>query len=112
VLHWPLEHQRRPNVLDYLGENRIDLVINIPKNSQEEELTNDYIIRRRTVDFGIPLITNIQLAQRFVEALARKGAADLQVKSWREYVDRPNLADELPNLNHAGVHHIARESCA
>jgi carbamoyl-phosphate synthase large subunit len=112
VLHWPLEHQRRPNVLDYLGEKRIDLVINIPKNSQEEELTNDYIIRRRTVDFGIPLITNIQLAQRFVEALARKGAADLQVKSWREYVDRPNLADELPNLNHAGVHHIARESCA
>jgi carbamoyl-phosphate synthase large subunit len=84
VLHWPLD-DARPNVLDYLTAKRLDLVINIPKSSQEEELTNDYLIRRRTVDFGIPLITDIQLAQRFVEALARKGVDDLQVKSWNEY---------------------------
>ncbi len=84
MLHWPLE-QRSPNVLEYLTEKRVDLVINIPKNSQEDELTNDYIIRRRTVDFGIPLFTDIQLAQRFVEAIARKRIEDLQVKSWREY---------------------------
>ncbi len=64
---------------------RIDLVINIPKNYQEEELTNDYLIRRSTVDFGIPLITDIQLAQRFVEAIDRKGIDDLQVKSWADY---------------------------
>jgi carbamoyl-phosphate synthase large subunit len=87
VLHWPLETQR-PNVLEYLTEKRIDLVINIPKNSQEDELTNDYIIRRRTVDFGIPLFTDIQLAQRFVEAIARKTTEDLQVKSWRDYEPR------------------------
>jgi carbamoyl-phosphate synthase large subunit len=57
----------------------------LPKNSQEEELTNDYLVRRRTVDFGIPLITDVQLAQRFVEALARKSICDLQIKSWSEY---------------------------
>ena len=57
----------------------------IPKNYQEEELTNDYIIRRQAVDFGIPLITNIQLAQRFVEALSRIHLEDLQIKSWSEY---------------------------
>jgi carbamoyl-phosphate synthase large subunit len=84
MLHWPLE-DRRPNALEYLSAKRIDLVINIPKNSQREELTNDYMIRRRAVDFGIPLITNIQLAQRFVEALARKSLGDLHIKSWREY---------------------------
>jgi carbamoyl-phosphate synthase large subunit len=84
VLHWPLE-ARSPNVLEYLAEKRIDLVINIPKNTQEQELTNDYIIRRRTVDFGIPLITDIQLAQRLVEALGRKRIEDLHAKSWREY---------------------------
>jgi carbamoyl-phosphate synthase large subunit len=110
VLHWPLEN-RQPSVLEYLGAKRIDLVINIPKSAQEEELTNDYIIRRRTVDFGIPLITNIQLAQRFVEALARKGAADLQIKSWREYLGGPALADG-PLPSHADVDHIPRESCA
>jgi hypothetical protein len=87
VLHWPLE-EASPNVTEYLQGKRVDLVINIPKNSQEEELTNDYIIRRQTVEFGIPLITNIQFAQRFVEALARKGLDGLEVKSWNEYGGR------------------------
>jgi carbamoyl-phosphate synthase large subunit len=84
LLHWPLS-DKRPNVLDYLRKRKIDLVINIPKNYQEEELTNDYIIRRTAVDFAIPLFTNVQLARRFVEALSRKTFQDLQIKSWREY---------------------------
>ena len=84
MLHWPLEGTS-PNTIEYLSQGKIDLVINIPKNYQEEELTNDYLIRRRAADFSIPLITNIQLAQRFVEALARKCVGDLQIKSWEEY---------------------------
>jgi hypothetical protein len=54
-------------------------------SSQEEELTNDYLIRRKAADFGIPLITNLQLAQRFVEALSKKRMAELQIKSWQDY---------------------------
>jgi carbamoyl-phosphate synthase large subunit len=84
VLHWPLE-QKSPNTIEFLEQRKIDLVINIPKNYREDELTNDYIIRRRAVDFGIPLITNVQLAQRFAEALARKQFEDLEIKSWSEY---------------------------
>jgi len=84
VLYWPLEEQS-PNTLEYLSQGKIDLVINIPKNAQQDELTNDYRIRRRAVDFGIPLITDIQLAQRFVEALKCKELGDLQIKSWDEY---------------------------
>lgn len=84
VLHWPLDG-KRPSTVEYLSRKKIDLVINIPKNFQEDELTNDYIIRRTAVDFSIPLITNLQLAQRFVEALSRKQLGDLHVKSWAEY---------------------------
>ena len=51
----------------------------------ERELTNDYLIRRKASDLTIPLITNIQLAQRFVEAVSRKGLNDLMVKSWAMY---------------------------
>jgi carbamoyl-phosphate synthase large subunit len=83
-LHWPLEASS-PNALEYIRTGKIDLVINIPKNFQEEELTNDYLIRRCAVDFGVPLITNIQLAQRFVQAWARKSLPDLQTKAWQEY---------------------------
>ena len=84
LLRWPLDDEA-PNTVEYLREGRIDLVINIPKNFQEEELTNDYIIRRNAVDFGVPLITNIQLAARFVEALASKRLEDLEIKSWGKY---------------------------
>ena len=83
-LHWPLSGQT-PNVVDYISDRKIDLVINIPKNYQEEELTNDYIIRRKAVDYAIPLFTNLQLARRFVEAISRKNIKDLQIKSWSEY---------------------------
>jgi carbamoyl-phosphate synthase large subunit len=83
-LHWPLT-EKKPNVLDVLSNGRVDLVINIPKNYQEEELTNDYIIRRRAVDYAIPLFTNLQLARRFVEAISRKSLKDLSTKSWSDY---------------------------
>jgi carbamoyl-phosphate synthase large subunit len=84
TLYWPLE-DRQPNVMEYLSNGSLDLVVNIPKSSQEEELTNDYRIRRGAVDFGIPLITNIQLAEHFVRAIARRKREDLEIRSWREY---------------------------
>ncbi len=84
ILHWPLDRMN-PGAIDYIEQRKIDLVINIPKNYQEEELTNDYIIRRHAVNFGVPLITNIQLAQRFAEAISRKKIDDLKIKSWSEY---------------------------
>ncbi len=84
VLHWPLEHQE-PNTLTYIADKKIDLVINIPKNIEKEELDNDYLIRRKAVDFDVPLITNLQLAKRFVESLDRISAEELIPKSWDEY---------------------------
>ena len=84
VLYWPLEEQE-PNTLTYIANGNIDLVINIPKNIEKEELDNDYLIRRKTVDFNVPLITNLQLAKRFVEALHRTSLGDLKIKSWNEY---------------------------
>ena len=84
VLYWPLE-EKEPNVLTYIAEGKIDLVINIPKNIEKEELENDYLIRRKAVDFNVYLITNIQLAKRFVEALSKTTLQDLKVKSWNEY---------------------------
>ncbi len=93
VLHWPLE-DREPNALTYIAEGKIDLVVNIPKNIEKEELDNDYSIRRMAVDHNIPLITNMQIAKRFVDAISRTPIEKLKIKSWDEYVspisgDRP-----------------------
>ena len=84
ILYWPLE-KKEPNTLTYIADGKIDLVINIPKNIEKEELDNDYLIRRKAVDFGIPLITNLQLAKRFVEAIQTNSIENLKIKSWDEY---------------------------
>ncbi|MHC4446731.1 MAG: carbamoyl-phosphate synthase (glutamine-hydrolyzing) large subunit, partial [Planctomycetota bacterium] len=84
TVHWPLD-DRSPSALDAIREGKVDLVINIPKNDTEAELTNGYIIRRAAVDYNVPLITNRQLAMRLAEALERVGDGDLAVKSWAEY---------------------------
>jgi len=47
--------------------------------------TNGYLIRRTAVDHNIPLITNLQLAKRFVKSLSEKKAEDLKIISWDEY---------------------------
>jgi carbamoyl-phosphate synthase large subunit len=84
ILHWPLE-EKEPNAITYIKEGKIDLVVNIPKNFHEEELTNDYLIRRTAVDFNVPLLTNLQLAKQFVEAISRYKEEKLGIKSWDEY---------------------------
>ena len=84
VLTWPLEN-KEPNALSYMSGGKIDLVINIPKNVEKEELDNDYLIRRKAVDLNIPLITNLQLAKRLVEAIHQTSLDDLKIKSWHEY---------------------------
>ena len=81
---WPLE-KRSPNALELVRENRVDLVINIPKDASAEELNNDYTIRRAAVDHGVPLVTNLQVAQRLARALSRKTLEDLEIRNWREY---------------------------
>ncbi len=83
-LHWPLD-QKSPNCIEYIQEGKIDLVVNIPKNYQTDEITNGYLIRRATVDYKVMLITNRQIAMRFVEALSRKLISDLTIRSWHEY---------------------------
>jgi carbamoyl-phosphate synthase large subunit len=84
MLHWP-DAKNEPNVLTYLKQKKIDLVINIPKNLSKKELDNDYTIRRLAVDLNIPLITNARLASAFIMAFQKYKLPDLMIKSWDEY---------------------------
>ncbi|GAA4376149.1 carbamoyl-phosphate synthase (glutamine-hydrolyzing) large subunit [Hymenobacter koreensis] len=84
LVFWPDDHQE-PNVLTYLKEKKIDLVINIPKNLSKGELDNDYKIRRTAVDFGVGLLTNARLAKAFIQAFCTLEMKDLKIKSWNEY---------------------------
>lgn len=84
TLHWPLS-KKEPNTLTYIRDKKIDLVINIPKSYEEEELENDYLIRRKAVDYNIPLLTNAQNAKLFIESISKLKMEDLEVKDWDSY---------------------------
>jgi carbamoyl-phosphate synthase large subunit len=85
VLEWPLDDVH-PDAVDFIRDGDVDLVINIPKDDRPDELTNGYMIRRAAVDFNVPLITNRQIAMRFIEAIARVDDLEaIPTKSWSEY---------------------------
>ncbi len=84
MLHWP-DEDKKPNVLDYLKNGLIDLVINIPKNLSAGELANDYTIRRSAIDYNIPLITNARLASAFIYSICKHSKETLSIKSWNKY---------------------------
>ena len=81
MLH-KVSEPRSPNISEYLTNKRLDLVINIPTHSTGDEQTDGYFIRRITTDQGIPLITNVQLAKRVIEALIQEDTASLPLLKW------------------------------
>ncbi|MDH3216263.1 MAG: carbamoyl-phosphate synthase (glutamine-hydrolyzing) large subunit [Candidatus Krumholzibacteria bacterium] len=82
---WPLD-KARPNALDLIASGNVDLVLNIPKSIEEDELTNDYLIRRQAVDRGVPLLVNTETAALFAHAISQYRLEDLKVLAWDDYV--------------------------
>ena len=84
VVHWP-DSEKKPNVLDCIAAQKIDLVINIPKNHTQRELENGHKIRRAAVDHNIPLITNARLASAYIWSVCKIGIEGLGIRHWGEY---------------------------
>ncbi len=67
------EPERKPNIADLLYERKIDFIINIPSTLTLEKyvgmLEDEYQIRRKALELGIPVLTTIELADSFVKTL-------------------------------------------
>ncbi len=88
---YKLSEPRSPNIREYLEGKRIDLVINIPQHTSATEKTDGYFIRRIAIDRGIPLITNVQLAKRLIEAIEafrQRGSEDVLLR-WPDLLTPP-----------------------
>ena len=83
------EQHRKPNILDYLINQKIDLVINIPQSTTLEKyslmLEDEYAMRRKAVEFGIPILTTVELSEAFVDALNELMLKDGTILSLNEY---------------------------
>jgi len=84
AVQWP-DEEGEFNVREMISRKQFDLVVNIPKNTTERELSNDYEIRRSAIDFNIPLLTNARLASAFIQAFCSLKMEDLKIKNWEEY---------------------------
>ncbi|MEX0862411.1 carbamoyl-phosphate synthase (glutamine-hydrolyzing) large subunit [Nitrosopumilus sp.] len=73
IVHKISEPERKPNISDLLYERKIDFIINIPSTSTLEKyvdmLDDEYQIRRKSLELGIPVLTTIELADSFVKTL-------------------------------------------
>ncbi len=73
VVHKISEPERKPNIADLLYDRKIDFIINIPSTSTLEKyvgmLDDEYQIRRKSLELGIPVLTTIELADSFVKTL-------------------------------------------
>jgi carbamoyl-phosphate synthase large subunit len=94
----------KPNIMDYILDRRLALVINIPvatNNSTIHQITEDeYFIRRKAIEFNIPVITNLHIAEALLEALEDfhdRGITDM--KSYQDQVVIKSLHEYHAYLN-------------
>ena len=71
-----------------IDAGKVDLVINVPREFDEIGRPDGYLIRRRAVDAGVALITDLQLARAVVEALRSNAMSDMSVAAWNDFVPR------------------------
>lgn len=78
-----------PNVISTIANKEVDLIINIPRSvPMGNHNTDGYKIRRLAIDHNIPLITNLHIAQLFLQCLTELDSKKISVKSWQEYVKK------------------------
>jgi len=91
VLSKVKESSENPNILDYLQNQKIDLVINVPMGNKSRNysdvLTDGYIIRRQAVEFNVPVITNLELASALVRVLEQREHNGHSIRSLNEYMN-------------------------
>uniref|UniRef100_A0A7S2K3S7 Carbamoyl-phosphate synthase (glutamine-hydrolyzing) n=1 Tax=Leptocylindrus danicus TaxID=163516 RepID=A0A7S2K3S7_9STRA len=81
VLGYPTEYEQNkkdgiPNCIDYIKDEKIDLVINIP-TYESKRLKDNFEMRRTSVDYGVPLLTNLNLVTEFANAAEKFKAGEL-----------------------------------
>ncbi len=83
---------RKPNIKNLIGQRKVAVIINIPSSATGLERTDGFLIRRLAIDHHIPLVTNAQIAQIFLQGLVTLWGKELAVESWQNVVQRSKLS--------------------
>tara|TARA_Y100000768_G_scaffold388720_1_gene386420 strand:+ start:1180 stop:4425 length:3246 start_codon:yes stop_codon:yes gene_type:complete len=72
-----------PHVVEYIKENKIDLVINTTENKQA--IKDSFTIRRTAVDLNVPYYTNLRAAKILTKSIISLKNQSISVKSIQEH---------------------------
>jgi carbamoyl-phosphate synthase large subunit len=78
----------RPNIVDYITNGDIDILINTPEGKHSQQ--DSYLIRRAALMYNVPYFTTISGAAAAVAAIKATLKKQLQVKSLQEYHEANN----------------------
>jgi carbamoyl-phosphate synthase large subunit len=97
---YKVSEKKKPNIIDYLQNREIRLVINIPSHEGDPAthriLKDEYLIRRKAAEFGIPIVTNLELARALTRALTRHNARQQSKGSFNPTVIDASPAPSTP----------------
>jgi carbamoyl-phosphate synthase large subunit len=85
------EPDRSPNIIKLLYDREIDFIINIPNTSTIEKyvgmLYDEYQIRRKAVEMGLPVLTTLESANSFAKTLEWLRNNDPSISVLKGYID-------------------------
>lgn len=87
-----LHDGKHPNYRDLVAGHTIGFAVVLPerftettKTEMTKGLSDGYLMRRMSIDWGIPIFTNAESALFFVESLQKYQISDLEIKAWGAY---------------------------
>ncbi|HKR57866.1 MAG TPA: carbamoyl phosphate synthase large subunit, partial [Candidatus Nitrosopolaris sp.] len=85
------EPDRKPNISDLLFDRKINFIINIPSTSTIEKylgmLDDEYQIRRKAVEAGVPVLTTLEAANSFIKCLEWLRTNTPTLTALRDYIN-------------------------
>nr|BAF95073.1 carbamoyl-phosphate synthetase II [Parabodo caudatus] len=97
--------EQHPLIEEMYEQRSVDLVIQVRDKTRDfylrrcsqETAPSDYWVRRLAVDFGVALITELEIAKLFAEAFVKYTPSDIEIEPFRSYV--PKIYHKLENNN-------------
>jgi carbamoyl-phosphate synthase large subunit len=74
------------SAMELIDSGAVDLIVNVPREYDEYGRPDGYLIRRRAVETGTPLFTDLQLARAVIEALWRRRPGQLGIRAWQDFM--------------------------
>lgn len=91
----PKIREGKGNIVDYILNRKIGMIVNTPSVLSRETIDDGYIIRRTATEFSIPVLTQMETAAALVNALEEDGFTTIHARSLNELLANSPWSKEI-----------------